>query len=213
MSSIHLELLDKNQLEVFKKLSVFKKKAILAGGTSLALQLKHRYSFDFDLFQTKPIDSKVIHQLNRILDIKNNVFQSSDMVTLKLEEDVSFSLVYYWFNSLFPKIDAGSLYLFDYKDITLDKAHTIGRRNTWRDYFDLFYILKNKLYTLDEIRINAKKKFGNEFSFEHFLSQLTYYDDLKEFNLKFVDKSYTKEDIKEFLTSEVEKYSKKIIHS
>ena len=213
MSSIHLELLDQNQLKVFNVLKAFKKKAFLAGGTALALQLNHRYSFDFDLFQTKPIDAKDIHKLNQILQIKNNVFQSSDMVTLKLKDEVNFSLVYYWFNPLFPKIDAGPLYLFNYRDIALDKAHTIGKRNTWRDYFDLFYILKNKLYTLDEIRINAKKKFGNEFSFEHFLSQLTYYDDLKEFNLKFVDKSYTKEDIKEFLTSEVEKYSKKIIHS
>ena len=210
MSSIHLELLDKNQLEVFKKLSVFKKKAILAGGTSLALQLKHRYSFDFDLFQTKPIHPKDIHLLNKTLDIKKIVFKSSDMVTMKLDNDVSFSLVYYWFKPLFPKIAAGHLFIYDYKDIVLDKAHTIGRRATWRDYFDLFYILENKLYSFDEIAVNARKKFGVEFSMEQFLSQLTYYDDLTEFNLKFTDKTYTKDKIKNFLIQEVENYTKKI---
>ena len=210
MSLIHLELLDKNQRKVFEKLKVFKKKAILAGGTALALQLNHRYSFDFDLFQTKPVHPKDIHLLNKTLDIKKIVFKSSDMVTMKLVDEVSFSLVYYWFNPLFPKIDSGPLFIFDYRDIVLDKAHTIGRRATWRDYFDLFYILKNRLYTIDEIEINAKKKFGVEFSFEHFLSQLTYYDDLTEFNLKFVDHSYSKNDIKDFLIEEVEAYTKKL---
>ena len=210
MSSIHLELLNKNQLEVFKTLNALKNKAVLAGGTSLALQLNHRYSFDFDLFQTKPIHPKDISVLNKILDIKNIVFKNSDMVTMKLKGDVNFSLVYYRFKPLFPKIDVGPLFLFDYRDITLDKAHTIGRRATWRDYFDLFYILKNKMYSIDEIKINAKKKFGVEFSFEHFLSQLTYYDDLTEFNLKFVDRIYSQEDIKNYLTQEVENFTKKI---
>lgn len=48
MSSIHLEILDKDRQKVFKKLRVFKQKAILGGGTALALQLNHRVSFDFD---------------------------------------------------------------------------------------------------------------------------------------------------------------------
>ncbi|MBI4008642.1 nucleotidyl transferase AbiEii/AbiGii toxin family protein [Candidatus Roizmanbacteria bacterium] len=134
-----------------------KKKSILAGGTSLSLQLKH------------------------------------------------------WFKPLYSLIDAGSLYMYDFKDIALDKAHTVGRRATWRDYFDLFYILKNKFYSVEEILKNARKKFGVEFSAEQFLSQLTYYDDLTEFNLVFTDKSYTQDEIKNFLTQEVESYAKKII--
>jgi len=211
MSLTHLELLDENQLKVFKTLKAFKKNAVLAGGTALALQLNHRYSFDFDLFQIKPVHPKDISLLNKTLDIEKIVFKSSDMVTLKLKDGVNFSLVYYWFKPLFPKIDAGPLLLFDYRDIALDKANTIGHRATWRDYFDLFYILKNRLYTIDEIKINAKKKFGIEFSFEHFLSQLTYYDDLDEFNLKFVDRLYSKEEIRNFLIQEAENYTKKII--
>lgn len=210
MSLIHLDLLEENQREVFNKLKVFKKKAVLAGGTSLALQLNHRYSFDFDLFQTKPIHPIDTHLLNKTLAIKEIVFKSSDMIATKLKNGVSLSLVYYWFKPLFPKIDAGSLFLFDFRDITLDKAHTIGRRATWRDYFDLFYILKNKLYSIEEIVKNAKKKFGVEFSVEHFLSQLTYYDDLTEFNLKFVTRSFSREEIKNFLTQEVENYTRKI---
>lgn len=210
MSSIHLELLNKNQLEVFNKLSVFKKKLILAGGTSLSIQLKHRYSFDFDLFQTKPIHPKDIHLLRKTVDIKTIVFKSSDMVISKLKNDVNLSLVYYWFKPLYRLIDAKSLYLYDFRDIVLDKAHTIGRRATWRDYFDLFYILKNNLYSIDEIAINAKKKFGVEFSLEQFLSQLTYYDDLKEFNLVYTNKTYTKDEIKNYIMQEVENYTKKV---
>ncbi|MBI5465443.1 nucleotidyl transferase AbiEii/AbiGii toxin family protein [Candidatus Gottesmanbacteria bacterium] len=211
MSSIHHELLSTNQLAVLKKLRVFKKKAVLAGGTALSLQLAHRYSFDFDLFQDKIVSPHDLHLLNKILKIREIVFKSSDMLVVKLESDISFSLVYYWFKPLYPKIDAGYLHLFDYRDIALDKAETIGRRATWRDYFDLFYILQNTRFSIKDILAGAKIKFRNEFSQEQFLTQLTYFDDLGEFDLKFVKKKYRPDEIKKFLTNEVEKFTTKLI--
>lgn len=213
MSSIHLELLDKNQLEFFKKLKPFKKKTALAGETALCLQLGHRYSLDFDLFQEKPIHPKDINLIKKTLPLKKIVFKSSDIIIAQIFPEINFSLVYYWYKKpLFPKIDAGSLYLFDYRDIALDKSHTIGRRATWRDYFDLFYILKNKLYSLEEIIRNAKKKFGVDFSEEQFLTQLTYFEDLTQFeSLQFVGKNYFQQEIKDFLIKEVTAYMKKIL--
>lgn len=53
MLSIHLELLDKERKEVFEKLKIFSKTAILGGGTALPLQIVHRLSFDFDLLRIK----------------------------------------------------------------------------------------------------------------------------------------------------------------
>lgn len=182
MSLIHRELLSTDQLAILKKLKAFKKRAVLAGGTALSLQLAHRHSFDFDLFQDKIVSPHDLHLLNKILKIKEVIFKSSDMLVVKLESNVSFSLVYYWFKPLYPKVDAGYLYLFDYRDIALDKAETIGRRATWRDYFDLFYILKNSGFSINDLLAGAKIKFRNEFSQEQFLTQLTYFDDLGEFD-------------------------------
>lgn len=211
MLSIHLELLSEDQLNVFKKLSFFKRKAVLAGGTALSLQLCHRYSFDFDLFLERPIAAKDLSDLRKIISIKEVIFNSSDMLILNTIQNISISLVYYWYKPIYKTIDAEFLKIFDYRDISFDKAHTIGRRATWRDYFDLFYILKQGLCSVEGIIQGARKKFGVEFSPEQFLTQLCYFDDLKEYNLKFVEKQYEPEEIKTYLTNEVEKFMKKKI--
>ena len=70
MSLIHLELLDKSRQKVLKKLSVFNKEAVLGGGTSLSLQLAHRYSYDFDLFFPRQIQRIDFVKLKKIVNIK-----------------------------------------------------------------------------------------------------------------------------------------------
>ena len=39
-------------------------------------------------------------------------------------------------------IKTNTISLFHLDDLVASKAYTIGRRNTWRDYVDLFFILK-----------------------------------------------------------------------
>lgn len=46
------------------------------------------------------------------------------------------------------------------KDIAADKAHTIGRRAAWRDYVDIFCLIKEKHLTLAQIIKLAKEKVG-----------------------------------------------------
>lgn len=53
MSKIYLEILDKERIKIFQKMGDFKRIGYLAGGTALALQIKHRKSFDFDIFTLK----------------------------------------------------------------------------------------------------------------------------------------------------------------
>ena len=179
MTKIYLELLDKSRLEVFKKLSFLKTKAILAGGTALCLQLKHRFSFDFDLFLPKPVTRRDLASLRKVFKISKVLYQTEDQLMVLTDKKVQITLVYYWFKPLFSRIDGKHLYLYDYRDIAADKAVTIGRRNAWRDYYDLFYLMKKKILSLEEIIKLGKKKFGVEFAEHLFLSQLTYFDILQ----------------------------------
>lgn len=59
----------------------------------------------------------------------------------------------------------------------------------------------------------AQKKFGDSFSEKLFLSQLTYFGDLRDFIVDFINKKHSPKEIKNFLAREVEDYKKEIISS
>ena len=53
---LFLEILDSSRQRIFEQLyHTFKNEYYLAGGTALALQIKHRKSLDFDLFKNTEI--------------------------------------------------------------------------------------------------------------------------------------------------------------
>ena len=66
MSKIYLEIFDKPRLNVFEKLRAFKSDGYLAGGTALALQIKHRISYDFDVFISHSIDNTLRQQIKSV---------------------------------------------------------------------------------------------------------------------------------------------------
>lgn len=91
------------------------------------------------------------------------------------------------------------------------KAFKICINGTWRDYVDLFILLKWKLYTLDKIIALSEKKFAGEFHDKLFLEQLTYFDDLEILSTNFIKERYTDDQIKKFLADAVKKHLKKIL--
>jgi len=46
---------------------------------------------------------------------------------------------------------------------------------------------------------DARRKFGTLFAEKLFLEQLTYYKDIKNFNIKFIEKKYSSKQIQDFL--------------
>ncbi len=57
------------------------------------------------------------------------------------------------------------------------KSYTLSRRAKWKDYVDLYFILK-KFHSLTEISQTAKKIFGQEFNEKTFREQLAYFEDI-----------------------------------
>ncbi len=62
---IHLEALTSEAKPLFPKLSFFTG-FYLAGGTSIALQLGHRISVDFDMFSPEPIAAKLLTKAEQV---------------------------------------------------------------------------------------------------------------------------------------------------
>ena len=57
------------------------------------------------------------------------------------------------------------------------KAFALGQRNKWKDYVDLYFIMKD-FHTLSEISEKAKQLFGTSFNERMFREQLGYFIDV-----------------------------------
>jgi len=211
MSKIYFELLDNDRLIVFNKLKAFKNEGYLAGGTALTLQLKHRVSEDFDVFINRETDNKLQLKVKKIFGEVIFSVNSTDQISFTTHNGVKVTFLWYYFKPLNSTVLTASLSLASIGDITSDKAQTIGRRAVWRDYVDIFYLLKNKYVDFDKTIKMAHEKFKGEFVSTQFLEQLRYFDDVKTVPIEFVKKKYIDDEIKSYLQQSVEDYLKKVL--
>jgi hypothetical protein len=85
-------------------------------------------------------------------------------------------------------------------DLAAMKAFALGRRSKWKDYVDLYFILKNH-FTFNEISTRAEELFDQQFSGKLFRGQLSYFDDINyEEEVEYlIPHPPTENEIKEFL--------------
>lgn len=204
MSTLFTDSLDPKRQEVYQKLANFADDFVLAGGTAIMLQLNHRQSFDFDCFSEKPIKQSFIRKAAKVFG-DNIVVQvnNPDLLLFLTPENVKIDFVYYPYPPNHKLVAEGPLPIFSLADLAADKARTIGRRATWRDYVDLFFFLKRDILTLDKIISESKKRFKGEFGDKLFLEQLSYFADLEIVPIGYLQESYTPEEIQDFLNSAV----------
>jgi hypothetical protein len=212
MSKIYWEVLSDLQKKELKNLIFLSKIGVLAGGTALALQLGHRRSFDFDIFLKKEISSHFSIKLQKIFGKKIKILnETSEELSFLTDLDLKISLVYYPFAPIYSLVKTPFISLFHWRDIILDKAYIIGRRPQYRDYVDLFFVLKKRKMTLPSIIQKAEEKFGGLFSEKLFLGQLSYLEDIKNFSVEFLREKYTPKEIKNFFENLVKIYIQKKI--
>lgn len=204
-----MDQLDRERQEVFKKLKEFSDRFILAGGTAIMLQIGHRKSYDFDCFTEYKLHTNLLNKARKAFG--NNIIpqiDTSDMLAIKIEKGIEISFVFHPFRPIKKPITTPYIHVFHLDDLAANKAYTIGRRGVWRDYVDIFFMLKKGFYTLDDYQILGKKKFGEGFNERLFLQQLTYFDDVNIVPITFLKGSYTSSEIKLFLEEKVRKYLK-----
>jgi hypothetical protein len=91
------------------------------------------------------------------------------------------------------------------KEIGATKAYTIGRRGTYKDYVDLYFIIAEQHSSLREIIALAERKFGHEFNSRLFAEQLLFMDDVRDLKIDLLKGPVTPEIIAVFFQDEIRK--------
>ena len=206
------KVFDKARQEVFLKLGCIKG-GVLSGGSAVSLHLIHRRSFDFDVFLAKPISKSLFDEIKATFGKKliRPVTNNPNFLDAILSPNIHLHATYYPFPPLHPTIKTPSLPVFALPDLASNKAYTIGRRATWRDYADIFFILKKGGIDLETVIGEAKQRFTNGFDEKLFLEQLVYFGDIKDFSISYIKDVYTPIEIKKFFEKETSLYIKREI--
>jgi len=176
---MHKEILTKEQVQLLSLISKFSRRFGLVGGTAVALHIGHRESIDFDLFTIKNKSFKNNDIKRKILETKN----INKVIVNKLGEftfiidTVKFTFFHYFFEIDFLKKLDDIIKMPDLLTLAAMKAHALGQRAKWKDYVDLYFIIRD-FYSVKEIGEKAKQLFGNEFNEKMFKVQLGYFDDV-----------------------------------
>lgn len=197
---MHKEILDNNQLSLLDLVKSFRREFYLVGGTAIALHIGHRRSIDFDLFkatpfQTKKILDKIQKQEHKYLITRNVSGQLNLIIS-----DVKFTFFEYPYIIEASEDFEKKIKLPTLLDLAAMKAFVLGRRSKWKDYVDLYFILKNH-FTFNEISTRAEELFDQQFSGKLFRGQLSYFDDINyEEEVEYlIPHPPTENEIKEFL--------------
>ncbi|MBP9991213.1 MAG: nucleotidyl transferase AbiEii/AbiGii toxin family protein [Bacteroidales bacterium] len=174
---MYKEILSNKQLELLPTMATFRREYYLVGGTAIALHLGHRRSIDFDLFKPTALNHK--KNLDRITDSGYSYF-----VTRRVAEQMNLivnDVKVTFFQYPFPvqPIEKFESYfrMPSLLQLAAMKAYALRRRSKWKDYVDLFFLLKEH-FSIAQISECATTLFGDLYSEKMFRAQLCYFEDV-----------------------------------
>lgn len=145
----------------------------LVGGTSLALQIGHRFSIDIDMFGNYEIDEfEFIEELSQFGNV--TILKKSKNIIILSVNGIKVDFVNYKYPLLEKISVVENIRLVSDKDIAAMKLNAIAGRGSRKDFIDLYFLLKK--YSLKQLLDFYKKKYidGSEFMV---LKSLTYFED------------------------------------
>ena len=177
MRRIHPEILTAEQLELLPLVKSFSKDFGLVGGTAIAIFIGHRRSIDFDLFTDKEFDNWKIRR--KILQFKkiDSVLRDEDGQYTVVIHKVRFTFFCYPFKISFSSNFDKVIGLPDLLTLAAMKAYALGRRAKWKDYVDLYFVMKD-YYDISKVIKKARLIYGAEFNEKLFRAQLSYFKDI-----------------------------------
>src|SRR3989344_4002137 len=176
-SKLHKEILTKEQKELLPLIKLFKKDFGLVGGTAIALHIGDRESIDFDLFSLSEFENhKIRAKIIRGKRIPRVLRDETGQYTMDIGP-VKLTFFHYPFEIKFNMNFENIIAMPDLLTLAAMKAYALGRRPKWKDYVDLYFIIKN-CYSLKDICEKADKIFDKEFNEKLFRRQLAYFDDM-----------------------------------
>ena len=174
---MHKEILTKEQVEIFPLLAEFSKDFGLVGGTAIALYLGHRRSIDFDLFCNEKLKNQnILRKISKNLKIDMIIVNKLDELTI-IAKGVKITFFNYPYKINYSQNIANVIKMPDLLTLTAMKAFALGMRSKWKDYVDLYFIIKD-CFPISEISKRGEEIFGREFNEKLFRTQLVYFEDI-----------------------------------
>jgi hypothetical protein len=200
---MHYEALTKPGKDIIARVGAFEG-FYLAGGTALALQIGHRLSVDFDLFSPEEISSTLLAKAKRIFQGNSVTASVNDPGELTVfVNGVKITFLCYPYPVVRDLISENGLSLLSIQEIAATKAYTIGRRGSYKDYVDLYVILRERYASLEDIISIAEQKYGADFNGRLFLEQLIYLENIQDTEILFLKGSMTKDQVAEYFDQEI----------
>jgi predicted nucleotidyltransferase component of viral defense system len=192
---LYLETISTDTLGLLRKiqsLEIFRETR-LVGGTALALQYGHRKSIDLDFFgKITASDEEIEYELIQLG--KLTILNKSKAIKIFSLNDVKIDIVNYQYKWLSECIIDNDIRLADPADIGAMKLSAITGRGSKKDFFDLFFLVKQ--YTLKELFHFYSSKFPQASEFL-VLKSLIYFEDAEhDADPDMIDKSVTWSDVK-----------------
>jgi len=200
-------ILDVKRQELLPLLNPLKETYYLARGAGLALQIGHRKSEDFNFFTTRPFSTidlfnKIEEYLAKYKLVK--IQDEENTLTIVVNDEVKISFFYYPYPLIKQLLEEENLKIASIVDIGCMKLSTITHRAAFKDYVDLFFILK-KISLKELLEQNRKKHPLLDTNLV--LKSLIYFDDISIDPIGFMPRlAVSLDQVKIFLTHEVKKY-------
>ena len=174
---MHDEILTTDQTKLFPLLKRFEKQFGLVGGTAIALHIGHRRSIDFDLFSEKPFgNTALINRMDKRAKIDEIIVNKKGELTLSINL-VKITFFHYPYPIIYSERFLNLLKLPDLLTLAAMKAFALGQRAKWKDYIDLYFIIKDH-FSVDEITQKGRGIFSSNFNEKLFRTQLSYFEDI-----------------------------------
>jgi hypothetical protein len=149
----------------------------LVGGTAISLHIGHRASIDFDLFSLNKLSKLTIKQKIAKIPLKKYIiFEDTDQIHYHLN-DVKLTFFQYPYPVEHPLKIEKYLTMPTLLSLAAMKAFALGRRAKWKDYVDLYFLIKD-YFSIAQISKEAEKLFGENFSEKLFRQQLAFHADI-----------------------------------
>ncbi len=201
-------ILDKKRLDLLPLFKNFKNDFYLAGGTSLALQIGHRDSLDFDFFSDGDIHTaRLFERLRKFFEGYKllKIQEENNTLTVLIDDSVKISFFTYKYKLIDETISDENITYAGIADIGCMKLSAITTRASNKDYIDLYFILK--IFSLSDLLDKARRKYP-QLDRNLILKSLVYFEDVMQEKIIFKNNNgIAFEEVKKRLRSEVKKLS------
>ena len=174
---MHKEILVAEQVSLLPVLREFSKDFGLVGGTAIALHIGHRESIDFDMFSKEEFGNLSLRRrIEAIRRIDKVVVDKKGEFTF-LIGSVQFTFFQYPFDIDFSEMFNNTARMPTLLTLGAMKAYALGQRAKWKDYVDLYFIIRG-YHSLQEIVAQTELIFETNFNQKLLRQQLSYFDDI-----------------------------------